>query len=57
MQKCSVSEYRIAISMLNSKYRFYLNGFIQIPAWIRNYIHYKVWDEITNRLHRWINNE
>ena len=25
---------------------FYQHGFILIPAWISNYIHYKVWDEI-----------
>ena len=24
---------------------FYLHGLILIPAWISNYIHYKVWDE------------
>ena len=26
---------------------FYLRGLTLIPAWINNYIHYKVWDEIT----------
>ena len=26
---------------------FYLHGLTLIPAWISNYIHYKVWDEIT----------
>ena len=27
---------------------FYENGLTLIPAWISNYIHYKVWDEITD---------
>ena len=27
---------------------FYQHGLTLIPAWISNYIHYKVWDEITN---------
>ena len=27
--------------------RFYLHGLTLIPAWISNYIHYKLWDEIT----------
>ena len=26
---------------------FYLHGLSLIPVWIRNYIHYNVWDEIT----------
>ena len=26
---------------------FYWHGLTLIPAWISNYIHYKVWDEIT----------
>ena len=26
---------------------FYQHGFTLIPAWISNYIHYKVWGEIT----------
>ena len=26
---------------------FYLHGLTLIPAWISNYDHYKVWDEIT----------
>ena len=26
---------------------FYKHGLTLIPAWISNYIHYKVWDEIT----------
>ena len=26
---------------------FYLNGLTLIPAWVSNYIHYNVWDEIT----------
>ena len=26
---------------------FYLHGLTLIPAWISNYIHYKMWDEIT----------
>ena len=26
---------------------FYEHGLTLIPAWISNYIHYKVWDEIT----------
>ena len=26
---------------------FYQHGLISIPAWISNYIHYKVWDGIT----------
>ena len=26
---------------------FYQHGLTLIPAWISNYIHYKVWDEIT----------
>ena len=26
---------------------FYLHGLTLIPAWISDYIHYKVWDEIT----------
>ena len=27
--------------------RFYLHGLTLIPAWISNYTHYNVWDEIT----------
>ena len=27
--------------------RFYLHELTLIPAWISNYIHYNVWDEIT----------
>ena len=27
--------------------RFYLHGLTLIPAWISNYIHYKLWGEIT----------
>ena len=27
--------------------RFYQHGLTLIPAWISNYIHYDVWDEIT----------
>ena len=30
-----------------SRGRFYKHGLTLIPAWISNYIHYKVWDEIT----------
>ena len=26
---------------------FYLHGLTLIPAWISNYIQYKLWDEIT----------
>ena len=26
---------------------FYWHGLTLIPAWISNYIHYKLWDEIT----------
>ena len=26
---------------------FYYHGLTLIPAWISNYIHYNVWDEIT----------
>ena len=26
---------------------FYLHGLTLIPVWISNYIHYKLWDEIT----------
>ena len=26
---------------------FYLHGLTLIPAWISNYIHYKLWDDIT----------
>ena len=26
---------------------FYYHGLTLIPAWISNYIHYKLWDEIT----------
>ena len=26
---------------------FYLHGLTLIPAWISNYTHYNVWDEIT----------
>ena len=26
---------------------FYKHGLTLIPAWISNYIHYNVWDEIT----------
>ena len=26
---------------------FYQHGLTLIPAWISNYIHYKVWDELT----------
>ena len=38
---------------------FYWHGLTLIPAWISNYIHYKVWDVITypipklQRLRRW----
>ena len=28
---------------------FYQHGLTLIPAWISNYIHYKVWDEITDK--------
>ena len=31
----------------NSWVPFYEHGLTLIPAWISNYIHYKVWDEIT----------
>ena len=34
-------------SGLNPSCQFYLHGLSLIPAWISNYIHYKVWDEIT----------
>ena len=27
--------------------RFYLHGLTLIPAWISNYTHYNVWDEMT----------
>ena len=33
-------------SFANTDYR-------QFRAWVRNYIHYIVWDEITSPLHRW----
>ena len=26
---------------------FYWHGLTLIPAWVSNYIHYKVWDDIT----------
>ena len=32
---------------ISSSDPFYLHGSTLIPAWINNYIHYKVWDEIT----------
>ena len=31
----------------DSRAPFYYHGLTLIPAWINNYIHYKVWDEIT----------
>ena len=35
------------ITSHREKGHFYLHGLTLIPAWISNYIHYKVWDEIT----------
>ena len=32
---------------LDSSGPFYLQGLTLIPAWISNYIHYKMWGEIT----------
>ena len=32
--------------MFYSRGPFYLHGWTLTPAWISNYIHYKVWDEI-----------
>ena len=45
----------IAIDSLGTHYSFgvqpcgpfYYHGLTLIPAWISNYIHYNVWDEIT----------
>ena len=37
----------ISYSFLNFGGPFYKRGLIFIPAWISNYIHHKVWDEIT----------
>ena len=31
----------------DSRGPFYKHGLTLIPAWISNYIHYNVWDEIT----------
>ena len=40
-------EYLFYCQALYSRGHFYLHGLTLIPAWISNYIHYKVWDEIT----------
>ena len=32
---------------VDSRGPFYLHGLTLTPAWISNYMHYKVWDEIT----------
>ena len=32
---------------VTSRDPFYKHGLTLIPAWISNYIHYKLWDEIT----------
>ena len=37
----------LMLVMINPGASFYLYGLTLIPAWISNYIHYKVWDEIT----------
>ena len=34
------------LNYLNITGPFYQHGLTLIPAWISNYIHYKVWDEI-----------
>ena len=39
--------YSNGIDELVQKHDIYYHGFILIPAWIINYLHYKVWDEIT----------
>ena len=36
-----------AVPNLQTSGPFYQHGLTLIPAWISNYIHYKVWDEIT----------
>ena len=41
---------RICIYLVTTRGPFYYNGLILIPAGISNYIHYKVWDEITYAL-------
>ena len=38
---------RVCGSNIDTSGPFYLHGLTLIPAWISNYIHYKVWDEIT----------
>ena len=37
--------------VVNTWCPFYKHGLTLIPAWISNYIHYKVWDEITSYYH------
>ena len=36
-----------SIKKPDTKSTFYLHGFTLIPAWISNYIYYKMWYEIT----------
>ena len=38
---------RVCGSNFDTSGPFNLHGLTLIPAWISNYIHYKVWDEIT----------
>ena len=42
-----VSQYVPALLKLTSRGPFYEQGLIWIPSWISNYIHDKVWGEIT----------
>ena len=43
---CNVNDRKIPTTQLNYRGPF-TNIATLIPAWISNYIHYKVWDEIT----------
>ena len=36
-----------AVTPCTTSGSFYYHGLTLIPAWISNYIHYNVWDEIT----------
>ena len=36
-----------ASGMMNNSGPFYKHGLLLIPAWISNYIHLKMWDEVT----------
>ena len=38
----------MTIFSCNDLVPFFLHGLTLIPAWISNYIHYNMWDEITN---------